>query len=88
MTAVVPGDGLSVTPPDTVLELAPGIRTRRPASGHIVVDSPVGALRLPNGTTTRWYPRTSSSPPARLPILDSAGPRSYRIHWEHERNPR
>lgn len=28
--------------PKTVLELAPGIRTRRDAAGHIIVDSPVG----------------------------------------------
>jgi precorrin-6B methylase 2 len=30
--------------PDTVLELAPGIRTRRDAAGHILVDSPVGTI--------------------------------------------
>jgi protein arginine N-methyltransferase 1 len=30
--------------PDTVLELAPGIRTRRDALGHVLVDSPVGTI--------------------------------------------
>ena len=34
---------ISLTP-DTVLELAPGIRTRRAASGHVLVDSPVGTI--------------------------------------------
>ena len=32
------------------------IRTRRAASGHVLVDSPVGAIEdCPKGTTTRWY---------------------------------
>ena len=30
--------------PDTVLQLAPGIRTRWNAAGHVVVDSPVGTI--------------------------------------------
>jgi precorrin-6B methylase 2 len=30
--------------PDLVLELAPGIRTRRDQAGHVVVDSPVGTI--------------------------------------------
>ena len=30
--------------PDTVLQLAPEIRTRRNAAGHVVVDSPVGTI--------------------------------------------
>ena len=30
--------------PDTVLELAPGIRTRGAASGHVLVDAPVGTI--------------------------------------------
>lgn len=30
--------------PDTVVELSPGIRTRRDAAGHIIVDSPVGTI--------------------------------------------
>ena len=29
---------------DTVLQLAPGIRTRWNAAGHVVVDSPVGTI--------------------------------------------
>ena len=43
-------DGTSVTmgdmelSPDTVLQLAPGIRTRWNAAGHVVVDSPVGTI--------------------------------------------
>ncbi len=30
--------------PDSVLELAPGIRTRRDHAGHVIVDSPVGTI--------------------------------------------
>jgi hypothetical protein len=30
--------------PDSVLELAPGIRTRRDRAGHVIVDSPVGTI--------------------------------------------
>ena len=30
--------------PDLVLELAPGIRTRRDHAGHVIVDSPVGTI--------------------------------------------
>ena len=30
--------------PDTVLQLAPGIRTRWDAAGHVVVDTPVGTI--------------------------------------------
>ena len=30
--------------PNTVLELAPEIRTRRTASGHVLVDSPVETI--------------------------------------------
>ena len=30
--------------PDTVLQLAPGIRTRWNAAGHVLVDSPVGTI--------------------------------------------
>ena len=30
--------------PDTVLQLAPGIRTRWDAAGHVLVDSPVGTV--------------------------------------------
>ena len=30
--------------PDSVLELAPGLRTRRDHAGHVIVDSPVGTI--------------------------------------------
>ncbi len=30
--------------PDSVLQLAPGIRTRRDSAGHVLVDSPVGTI--------------------------------------------
>ena len=30
--------------PDSILQLAPGIRTRRDQSGHVIVDSPVGTI--------------------------------------------
>ena len=30
--------------PDSVLQLAPGIRTRRDPAGHVIVDSPVGTI--------------------------------------------
>src|SRR6516165_491119 len=47
----VPGTDLS---PETLLQLAPGIRTRLDASGHVLVDAPDGTIidAGPNGFAT------------------------------------